>query len=442
MELPEKLHSSLIELDNGMRVILCDRPQLHRISMMLNVASGCRDEHLNGTAHMLEHLIFRGTDEYPSLRELSEAFETRGADFNAFTAREVTSFELITPPESLEDVLKLLGSAILRPKLTGIAAERDIIREEILADYDTDGNLINEDDLLVNEFYGEAGCPIAGNPDDIDKISKVEVLNYYHDNYRAERMTLVAVGPLSDQAGFIRLVETAFSGIRHLEKPRAMRAMSPVYAHALQSLDTAAKLPAPRLVYVQNEGATQSEIAMGYLCQSPMTREFYALSLLVRLLDDGMASRLSRRLVEELAIVYDAEATLSVTTESTLFQIHASCRHRRVPKLLTAVYALLAEIAKNGVSAAEFDRIQKRIIWEHRALLDGGSSLCSWISAMNQQNMTIEPAQFCADLLSVTAQEIVDVAQKLLAARPHLVAIVGEIGEKSLAAVRDIVENK
>ena len=96
MELPESLSPEAFALHNGMTVILCDRPHLHRVFMMLNVSSGCRDENLSGTAHMLEHLIFRGTDAYPSLRALSEAFETRGADFNAFTAREVTSFEIVT----------------------------------------------------------------------------------------------------------------------------------------------------------------------------------------------------------------------------------------------------------------------------------------------------------------------------------------------------------
>lgn len=440
MELPEKIHSELIQLANGMQAILCDRPHLHRISIMLNVTSGCRDEKLNGTAHMLEHLVFRGTSEHPSLRALSEAFEKRGADFNAFTAREVTSFELITPPESLAEVLQLLGSAILRPKLTGIAAERDIVREEILADYDTDGHLINEEDLLVNEFYGHAGCPIAGNPEDIDKISKAEVLAYYDQNYRAERMTLVAVGPIADKSAFITMIENAFDGIKRADQPRQMREMKACYRDALQALDSGKPLPAPRLVYALNEGATQSEIAMGYLCNGVHSREFYALSMLVRLLDDGMASRLSRRLVEEMAIVYDAEASLSVTSESTLLQIHASCRHRRVPKLITAIYALLEEIANTPIPADEFERIQHRVVWEHRALLDGGSSLCSWISAMHQQELTIEPTEFCHDLLTVTPDEVTDIAKKLLAARPHLVAIVGELGEKTLDAIKQYVE--
>ncbi|MBQ1266325.1 MAG: insulinase family protein [Proteobacteria bacterium] len=441
MELPESLSPAAFELRNGMTVILCDRPHLHRIFMMLNVSSGCRDENLSGTAHMLEHLIFRGTDAYPSLRALSEAFETRGADFNAFTAREVTSFEIVTPPESLTDVLQLLGAAILHPRLTGIAAEREIVREEILADYDASGELINEEDMLVEAFYGLAGRPIAGNPDDIDKITKEEVLRYYADNYCAERMTLVAVGPIPNKDAFLSDAERAFQDLRHTTHPRTMHPLDEPYASALKNLDLPHTCPPPRLVYKRNDGATQSEISMGYLCDGVRSDEFYTLSMLARVLDDGMASRLSRRLVEELALVYDAEATLSVTDESTLLQIRVSCRHRRVPRLISAVYDLLAEIAQKGIGQDEFDRIRRRVIWEHRALLDGGSSLCSWISSMIAQGMTIEPAQFCNRLVQVEPRDVQQITQKLLASRPHIVTIVGELGEKTLESVRTLIES-
>ena len=440
MDLPEKLHAEQFTLSNGMGVVVCPRPHLHRISMMLNINAGCRDETKNGTAHMLEHLIFRGTDAYPSLRALSEAFETRGADFNAFTAREVTSFEIVTPPESLDEVLELLGDALLRPKLTGISAERDIIREEILADYDNDGKLINEEDLLIEAFYGPAGQPIAGNPEDLDKITKDDVLDFYDQNYRAQRMTLVVVGPISNTKHLLHAISHAFADIKPQVSARAMRPMTPEYFHAIQPNAARGSLPKPKLLYRLNEGATQSEITLGFLCSSVKTREFYVLSMLSRVLDDGMASRLSRRLIEELAIVYDAEACLSVTAESTLLQIRASCRHRRVPKLIRSVYELLAQIAKDGIDDEEFDRIKRRVIWEHRALLDGGASLCSWISSMLMQDMTTEPASFCADLLEVRQDEIQQIAHKLLDERPHIVSIVGELGQKTLDAVKSLVE--
>lgn len=440
MKLPENLIPSVFALKNGMKAILCDRPHLHRMYMMLTVHAGCRDETLPGTAHMLEHLIFRGTDTYPSLRALSEAFESRGADFNAFTAREVTCFEVVTPAESVQEVLGLLGSAILKPRLTGIVAEREIIREEILADYDVHGASINEEDMLVEAFYGLAGLPIAGNPDDIDKITKEEVLQYYADNYCAERMTMVVVGPIPDQQAFSDAIDDAFKDIRHTNRPRAMRPMAPKYATALAHLDEPGTCPPPMFVYQDNDGATQSEIDLGFLCKGASSDEFYVLSMLVRILDDGMASRLSRRLVEELALVYDAEADLSVTHESTLLQIRVSCRHRRVHRLLKAVYALLDEIATKGIGAEELERIRRRVIWEHSTLFDGGSSLCAWIGSMAFRGLTIEPSQFCDRLLRVEACEIQEMAAKLRKNRPHIVTIVGELGTKPLLAIRTCVE--
>ncbi len=440
MNLPETLGTQIFKLRNGMHAALCHRPNLHRISIMLNVNAGCRDEILNGTAHMLEHLIFRGTEKYPSLRALSEAFETRGADFNAFTAREVTSFEIMTPPESLYEVLDLLSDAILHPKLTGIAAERDIIREEILADYDAENNLINDEDLLIEEFYGAAGSPIAGNPDDLDRITKEDVQEFYAENYCADRVVLVMVGPLGDIPGILAHVERSFEDMKREATKRVMRPMTPDYAQHLANIDNDQLLNKPKLIYRRDDGATQSDVSLGFLCDGVQSKEFYILSMLVRVLDDGMASRLSRRMVEELALVYDAEACLSVTRESTLMQIRTSCRHRRVLKVIDAVYELLKEIVKKGVSEEELDRIKRRVLWEHIALFDGSASLCSWISSMLLQNMAYEPAEFCSRLIEVTSSEICGMADKLLKRRDHVVSIVGELGAKSLEEIRKRVE--
>ena len=109
-------------LSNGIRVVLHRQPSVHRVSIMLNISAGCIDERVWGTAHMLEHLMFRGTRKYPSFGAISEAFEQVGADFNAFTAREVTSFDINLPRESVANALMLLGDVMMHAKLTGIVS--------------------------------------------------------------------------------------------------------------------------------------------------------------------------------------------------------------------------------------------------------------------------------------------------------------------------------
>ncbi|MCL2324931.1 MAG: insulinase family protein [Proteobacteria bacterium] len=441
--LPEALDVHMHTLLGGMRVVLCERSSLHRTSIMLNIQAGSRDEMLSGTAHMLEHLIFRGTQHYPSLRLLSEAFEALGADFNAYTAREVTSYDVSLPPGSLEGVLALLGEAILRPKLTGIGAEREIIREEILSDYDSDGALINVDDLLAETFYGEAGKPIAGKPEDIQKLTKAEILRYYEENYCAERMVLVIAGALGNRARLLDVITSAFAGLPSGSTPRRLQTMHPVYAHALLSLRTASpSLPPARICLRHHDGVAQSELVLGFLSLPASAGEFGILEMLVRVLDDGLASRLSRRLIEELALVYDAEAFLSLTRESSLLQIRLSCRHRRIVRLLDAVYEILGDLARDGVDPGELTRIRRRLIWEHEALLDNTPALAQWLSSMVLQNMPADLRTRCAELIHVSADDIRTMAGLLLTQRPHVVAIVGDLGPKTSQGIVRLLEDK
>lgn len=421
-------------LRNGLRVKLCRRPGLHRISALLNVASGCRDERLPGTAHMLEHMIFRGSRRYPSLRALSEAFEAHGADFNACTAREVTSFDVVMPPESFEAVMGLLGEVISEPKLTGIAAERDIIREEIIADYDGENGLICVDDLICRLFYGEAGRPIAGDPEDLENISRAEVQAYYTAHYAASNMLLVITGAFGDTSHVIEVLEQAFSGLCAMCERWPRREMPSQYLAMIAENPTPREVP--KLCVKKYDGSTQTEVVFGFLCPSMHAADNAALEMLVRILDDGMASRLSRRLVEELALVYDADASLSVTQESVLFQIGASCRHRRVGRLVSAVYELLADLVQNGVSESELDRVKRRLSWEHLALCDGLVSLAEWISARDLNGLSCDMSERCARLLGVSGAEIREQARVLLERRPHIVAMVGNPGPKTLDEVR------
>ena len=325
---------------------------------------------------------------------------------------------------------------MINPKLTGITAERDIIREEILSDYDADDSLINVEDLLVELFYGEAGRPIAGDPGDLPNLTRQEVQAFYQAHYTASNMLLVMTGNIGDSAKTLDVLERAFGRMPAESERWRRRTMPQNYYQALTDEEAGAGI-VPRLVVKKYDGATQSDVILGFLNGSCTSSEFAVLEMLVRVLDDGMASRLSRRLVEELALVYDAEAYLSVTEESTLMQIRLSCRHRRVARLIEAVYALLDELAHHPVPEEELIKLRRRVIWEHIGMLDASASYAQWVSSMALQKMPYQIDERCRRLLAVSALEISKMAGILIARKPHIVAIVGDLGEKAAAEVRD-----
>ena len=424
-------------LGNGLRVVLCRNDTVHRVCVMVNVGSGCEDERVPGTAHMLEHLMFRGTKRYPSFGRLSEAFERLGADFNAFTSREVTSFDVSLPSESLDGVLSLLGEVMMSPRLSGIASEREIIREEILPDYDGD-RLISVDDLLVREFYGEAGHPIAGDPNELDGITRGDVESFFRAHYVASNMVVVLTGAFGPTGDVLGALERAFGGLASVPVCRNRRRMPQEIREAALNARSV-RLFVPRVVVQDYDGASQSEVSMGFLFGGAGSGELDALEMLVRVLDDGMASRLSRRLVEEEALVYDVEAFLSLSQGTSLLQVRPSCRPRRVVRLVGSVYGILREIVRDGVSDEELDRVRRRVAWEHEELLDGVSRLAQWLSTMVMQGGVCDVSGRSAELCAVSAESVRDMARRCLEVQPHIVAVVGCPGPRTLDGLRDTV---
>lgn len=404
-------------LPNNMRLALCPMPQLHKACIILNVAAGSRDENNPGAAHLLEHLIFRGTKKYPSLRLLSEAFESIGADFNAYTSRECTSFDVMVPPQFIAQALQLLAESILEPRLTGIAGEREIIVEEILSDYDEDGELINVEDLLLESMYNSPlGRAIAGSPAQVMALQKQHVREFFDRYYQASNMTLVIAGNIVSTGACLDAATKAFESLP---------------LRVLASKDGPAPMPLPpralRVKYY--EGATQSSVCLAMFGPSTRDPKFSALEMLVRILDDGMASRLSRRLVDELALVYDIEAYISTTREHSLLQLRLSCQHRRIGRLMEEVFSILYDIAQTPPPPAELERAKNRLLWEHASLLDSAAGIAQWLSSALLQGLDSSLQHHANQLLACTSQDVSSITREALQHWPIRVAVVGDVSK-------------
>src|SRR6187431_2504677 len=137
-------------LPNGLTLVAVRMPHMHRSVLEAQIRIGSRFESLedNGISHFLEHMLYRGTPNYPSAHEQALAFETLGGTLQAATAKDFGSLQIAMPPERFSDVLPLLSEVYQQPLMGGIEIERGIVHEEILESLDEGGNLIDADDLL------------------------------------------------------------------------------------------------------------------------------------------------------------------------------------------------------------------------------------------------------------------------------------------------------
>ncbi len=425
--LPEPLPLVQATLPNGARVIACDLPHLHRVSLSIGFGVGSRDERaeVHGIAHLLEHMMFRGTETHPSLRAVNEAFEEVGANLNAFTARESTTYETALPPESLGAGIELLADVILNPKLTGIAAEREIILEEILADYSEKDELINADDLLLEELFPHSGLgrAIAGDPAAVRKLTRAAVAHHYAEAYRGPAAVIAMVGPIGDPQAAIARVSEAFAAL-------------PAGGNIPRDTSTGAPSSGAAIRYRRNEGTGQTEVAFGVSTFPASHPLFPAVELGIRLLDDGLSSRLPRRLIDELGLVYDVEAFASAYREHTICEVRATTRHRRVTRVVDELLAVLETLASEPPPADELARVQKRVLWEHQALLDNPPSLAIWLSAAARRGQVADPRARCERLLAVSPEGVREAVETAFFGGGQRLVLVGEQGRRGLENVR------
>jgi predicted Zn-dependent peptidase len=422
--LPEALPLRCEKLPNGATLLICPLPDLHRVSLSVSFGTGSRDEPeaLSGVSHLIEHLMFRGTPEYPSLRALSAAFEDIGGNINGFTSREQTSYETLLPPESLAEGVELLSQMVLSPRLLGLESERDIIREEILSDYDEDGRLINVDDLLMEElFEGPLGRAIAGTPESLARIGRGAVRQYYQSQYCGPNAVIALVGRI-DLEDPVAVLAQAFD---------ALRPSVPRHRDAFCALPS----PKPRLHLRRYDGATQTELAFGVRTVGQDESSYPAVELALRILDDGLASRLPHRLIDELGLVYDVEAFSASTREAAMCELRLACRHRRVGRVLEELLGVLRRLADHLVSEEELERAKRRILWEHQALLDRPAPLAQWLTSIAHRGVLADPRQRCLRLLEVSAEAIREAAQQIFFGRAQRVVLVGELGPQALRRV-------
>ncbi len=429
LRLPEPLPMATQILDNGAHVVFCNLPHLHRVSLSVSFGVGSRDEApaSHGVAHLLEHLMFRGSATHPSLRALNAAFEDIGGNFNGYTSRENTSYETQLPPESLDQGLHLLAQCILSPKLTGIAAEREIILEEILADYDEELRLISADDLLIEAlFAGGLGRSIAGTPQTLQHLTKKAVLDHYASFYRGPLTVIAIVGRIDD-------VNQSMETVRHCFGQIPGGPCGPLDA------PPAALVAQPKLRCRRYDGAGQTEMALGMRAPAHDSASYPALELAVRLLDDGLSSRLPRRLIDELGLIYDVEAFVAAFRDSSLFATRIACRHRRVARILDEVLGVLRVLATERAPADEMERAKRRIVWEHQSLLDRPSALAQWLVALAHRGQIADPRARCQRLLEVNPDEVRQVAEQLFFQGGQRVVLIGDLGPKGMERARQVM---
>ncbi|MDP2332630.1 MAG: pitrilysin family protein, partial [Reyranella sp.] len=184
-------------LTNGLRIAVDEMPEVESASLGIWVACGTRHEsaELNGMAHMLEHMAFKGT-RTRSARAIAEEIENVGGSLNAYTGREITAYHASVLKEDValgvEMVSDILRNSVFDPD--ELQRERGVILQEIGQALDT------PDDLIFDQFRETAlpgqplGRPVLGTAESVEAIGRDDLFGFLARHYTASNMVLSAAG--------------------------------------------------------------------------------------------------------------------------------------------------------------------------------------------------------------------------------------------------------
>ncbi|UCD37755.1 MAG: insulinase family protein [Fidelibacterota bacterium] len=189
-------------LENGLEVLAIRNPSspMVGLNLAIQVGSAYEDYSTSGMSHMLEHLLFNGT-ERRTQEELYEETDYYGAYSNAHTDKYFTNFMLLLPGEFLEQGMDIQADMIFNSILPGakFEKERGIVMEEIRKDRDRDTYAVNNYFQRMNFGETGAGLPTLGTLSTIEHLSRDHTYDFYKAHYVPNNMNLTIIGNFDDQ---------------------------------------------------------------------------------------------------------------------------------------------------------------------------------------------------------------------------------------------------
>lgn len=334
-------------LPNGLRVVAVEMPHLHSAEIAVYLKVGGRNDPAAkaGLSHFLEHMLFRGTAEFPSNLELETAFEVIGGAVNAATDEESTCYFSRVHPEHVGEGIRLFASMLLRPTLPGLAIERRIITEEALEDINERGEEVNPHNLASRLLWPDhpLGMPTIGYLETIDSFTEEDLRRHLAEFYVPANAVVVVVGDVNPDTAFVAAAEAfgAWTG------PTPPAAAPPTNRQS-----------APQAAFVEDsDSQIHLQLAFrGFARQDP---RIMTSRLLRRILCGGGSSRLHLSLRERLGIVYSVDASIAAYEETGSFAIELSTTPENLPLAVAEVLKEAGCLATEPVPATELARVKR-----------------------------------------------------------------------------------
>ena len=389
-------------LNNGLKLIVREDHRAPTVAHMVWYRAGSMDETngRTGVAHVLEHMMFKGTHKVKS-GEFSRLVAAIGGRENAFTSRDYTAYFQQVEKSKLEEVIKLEADRMSNLNFDDAEFLKEIqvvMEERRLRTEDNPSSLLNEALMATAFMTSPYRHPVIGWMNDLQNMTANDARDWYRSWYKPNNATVVIAGDV-EAKNVLAIVDKYYGAIASQDLPVRKPQLEPPQKGVKQ---VQVKAPA--------DGA---QFAMAWKVPRLMPGKLddpepYALELLTAVLDGYDNARLNRLLVKQEKVVNDVGVGYDMISRGPeLFLISANmAKGKTVAQAQNSIRKALDELKQKGVLEEELKRIKVRILSEQiykrdsifgQAMEIGGTEMAgfSWrdINYMLEKMQTITPAQ-------------------------------------------------
>lgn len=390
----------MVTLDNGVRVVMEKMSSVRSVSVGVWVNTGSVSERPaeSGASHMIEHMVFKGT-ERRTAQQIAAEMDSIGGNLNAFTSKECTCFYAKVLDEHLPVAMDMLSDIVLHSTFdpSELKKEQGVVVEEILMNEDSPEDVAAE---AANElFYADdpLAHPILGTQQTVRSFTRESLFSYMDEHYMAGNIVIACAGSF-DKERLLALANASF------DMPK--RAGTPL---------STSQYPGGKRTKFIKKDIEQVHINLTFPGCGREAKEQYPLAVLSNIIGGSMSSRMFQKIREERGLAYSVYSYPIFYSNSGTFSIYAGCGDKQATEVTRLMLEELASIRKDGVTQEEFSRCKEQLKGSYLLGLETSGSRMNVIGKVALlQNKIYNEQETIRRIESVTMEDVLSVIPKAL----------------------------
>jgi len=403
-----KKEFKIITLRNGLKILIYPLCNLHSVSISASIEAGhlCEEYKNNGISHLLEHIIFDGTEKFSTNKALTQHMDKLAGSFSGATSLDTININGTFVDEELGNALKLLDELLFHPllKKIDIEKEKSIIIDE-LSSYEDNNDYLHFLETKKLRFKGKTILKLApgGSTSSISHIKSSEVKKYYDKYFKASNITIVIAGKCNFKktTSLSKKIFSIYPEVKKLSQNKFSK--NNFSSKAVKVIDRPATKSYIRITFpgMSWQDSSFDRVSLGFLCS---------------LLSNHSLSILYEKLRIDLGWVYDIYTENFVGKDIGVVQINTSTSSNRTLEVLEEILKSIKQIKDSLIDKTKLQNLIDIDTKNMKMIFDNPENIVNWFQPelIYRYPKILLPKDFIKFYNRIEVHDIKRIANKIL----------------------------